>query len=180
MFPLPTCPFRSASSTILSYFDTLSINPYKFFQTSFFSFMLLPTCGAYVLTVFNIDPSTSNFMAISLSCTLFTSKTISTSSSLTAIPIPIHLSSAQLYNSLHPAPMFLTLLLFHIVSCRHSAPTFLPFIVSTSSLPLPVIVPKFKVPTLMTVGLPFLSSRCLFTRLPRFFLFMFSLKPAVS
>ena len=96
MFPLPTCPFRSASRTILSCFDILSINPSRPCYKSFFSSMLLLTCGAYALTMFRIDPFTSSFMAISLSDNLFTSKTLSTSSSLTTIPIPFFLPSAPL------------------------------------------------------------------------------------
>ena len=59
MFPSPTCPFRSAPRTILSCFYTLSINPSRSCQKSFFPPMLLPTCGAYLLTMFSIDPFTS-------------------------------------------------------------------------------------------------------------------------
>ena len=51
---------------------------------------------------------------------------------------------------------------------------------SASSFPLPVIVPIFKVPTLMSVCLPFHSSRCLFTRVPPLFLLLFSTSSAVS
>ena len=54
----------------------------------FFSFMLLSTCGAYAPTMFSIDPFTSNVMAIGLSDTIFTSKTLSTSFSITIILIP--------------------------------------------------------------------------------------------
>ena len=74
MFSLSTCPFRSAPKTILSYFDTLSMNPFRSSQKSFFSSMLLLTCGAYAFTIFRIDHFTSSFMAISLSDTLFISK----------------------------------------------------------------------------------------------------------
>ena len=42
--------------------------------------------------------------------------------------------------------MLLALLPFHFVSCRHNMSTFLRSIISASSLPLPVIVPIFKVP----------------------------------
>ena len=43
--------------------------------------------------------------------------------------------------------MFFALLPFRFVSCRHSMSTFLRFMKSASSLPLPVIVPIFKVLT---------------------------------
>ena len=56
MFPSPTCPLRSAPRTILSSFDTLSSNPSRSFQKSFFSFMLLLTCGSYALTIFRMEP----------------------------------------------------------------------------------------------------------------------------
>ena len=56
MFPSPTCPLRSAPRTILSSFDTLSINPSKTFQKSFFSSMLLLICRAYALIIFKMDP----------------------------------------------------------------------------------------------------------------------------
>ena len=52
--------------------------------------------------------------------------------------------------------------------------TFLRSIISASSLPLPVIVPIFKVPTLMSEHLPFHASRCFFTRFPPLFLLLFS------
>ena len=97
MFPTPICPFRSGPTTILSCFDTLFINRFRSCQTSFFSSMLLLTCGAYALAMFRIDPFISSFMIISLSDTLFTSKTLSTSSSLTTIPILFLLPSAPLY-----------------------------------------------------------------------------------
>ena len=50
--------------------------------------------------------------------------------------------------------------------------TFLRSIMSASSLPLPVILPIFKAPTLMTVRLPFHNFRCFFTRLPPLFLLL--------
>ena len=84
-FPSPTCPLRSAPKTILSCFDTLSINPSKSLQKLFFSSTLLLNCGAYALTLFRMDAFTFNFMAISLSDTLFICRTLSTSSSLTTI-----------------------------------------------------------------------------------------------
>ena len=96
IFPSPTCPLRSAPRTILPCFDTLSINPSRSCQKLFFFFMLLLTCGAHALTMFSIDSFTSNFMAISLSDTLFTFKTLSTSSSLTTIPISFSVPSVPL------------------------------------------------------------------------------------
>ena len=180
MFSLPTCPLRSAPRTILSSFDILSINPSRSSQKSFFTFMLLLTCGAYALTIFRMDPFTSSFMAISLSDSLFTSRTLSVSSSLSTIPIPFFLPSAPLYNSLHPPPMFLVLLPFHFVSYRHNMSKFLCSIKSASSLHLPVIVPIFKVSTLMSERLLFHTSLCFFTRLPPLFLLLFSLCLAVA
>ena len=117
--------------------------------------MLLLTCGTYALSMFSIDPFSSNFMTISLSDTLFTSRTLSTSSFLTTISIPFLLPSAPLYNSLQPPPMFLALLAFYFVSCRLSKSTLLRFIMSASSLFFPFIIPIFKVPTLMSVRLSF-------------------------
>ena len=96
MFPLPTCRFRSTPRTILSCCDTVSINLSRSCQKSFFFFMLLPTSGAYALTIFSTDHFTSSFTAISLSDTLFTSKTHSTNFSLTTIPIPFLLPSSPL------------------------------------------------------------------------------------
>ena len=58
MFPSPTCPLRSAPGTILSSVDILLINPSRSFQKSFFSSMLLLTCGAYALIIFRMDPFT--------------------------------------------------------------------------------------------------------------------------
>ena len=50
--------------------------------------------------------------------------------------------------------------------------TFLRSIIPASSLPLPVIVPVFKVPTFMSERLSFHTSRCLFTHLPPLFLLL--------
>ena len=66
--------------------------------------------------------------------------------------------------------MFLASLPFHFVSPRHNISTFLHSIISASSL-LPVIVPIYKVPTLMSEHLLFHTSRCLFTCLPLFLFF---------
>ena len=141
--------------------------------------MLLPSCEAYTLTSFNIDPFTFSIMTISSSDTLFTSKILPTSSSLPTILIPFLLSSAPFWNSLQPPPMFLALLLFHFASCRHSIFIFLCSIMSATSFPFPVIVPIFKVPILMTVRLPFRSSRYFFTHLPPLFLLLLFLSPAI-
>ena len=108
------------------------------------------------------------------------SRTLSARSSLTTIPIPYFLSSAPVQNSLHPPAMFLALLPFRFVSCRHNMTTFLCSIISASSLPLPVIVPILKVPTYMSERLLFHTSRCFFTRLPPLFLLLFSLCLAVA
>ena len=69
---------------------------------------------------------------------------------------------------------------FHFVSYRHNMSTFLRSIISASSLPLPVIVSIFKVPTLMSERLPFHASHCFFTRFPPLFLLLFSLCLAVA
>ena len=76
--------------------------------------------------------------------------------------------------------MFLALLPFHFVSCRHNMSTFLRSIISASSLPLPVILQIFKVPTLMIERLPFYTSRYLFTCLHPVFLLLFLLCLAVA
>ena len=87
MFPSPTCPLRSAPRTILSSFDTLSINPSRSSQKSFFSSMLLLSCGAYALD----EPFYLRLHShYSLSDTLFISRTLLVSSSLTTIPIPFY------------------------------------------------------------------------------------------
>ena len=76
-------------------------------------------------------------MAINLSDTLFTSKTLSTSFSLTTIPIPFFLPSAPMQNSLQPLSIFLALLLSNLKklyaecpSCRN--PTRFPGLVPAS------------------------------------------------
>ena len=74
--------------------------------------------------------------------------------------------------------MLLALLPFYFVSFGQNMSTFLRYIISASSLPPPVIVPIFKVPTFMSERLPFHASRCLFTRLPPLFLLFFSLAVA--
>ena len=71
--------------------------------------------------------------------------------------------------------MFLALLAFHFVSCRHNMSTFLSSIISFSSLTLSVIVPIFKVPTLTSECLSFHTTRGLFTRLPPLVFTMFSI-----
>ena len=129
--------------------------------------------------IFRMNCFTSSFMAISLSDTLFTYTTLSTSFSLTTIPIPfffhplhckivcIHLQCSLLYSlsALFPVGTICLLL------CS---------IKSASSLPLPVIVPIFKVPTLVSEHLPFHTSCCLFTHLPPLFLLLFLLCSSVA
>ena len=78
---------KVCTKNYLFYFDVLSIKPSRSSQKSFFSSMLLLTCGAYALIIFRMDPFNSSFMAISLSDTLFTSRTLSSSFSLTTISI---------------------------------------------------------------------------------------------
>ena len=57
--------------------------------------------------------------------------------------------------------MFLALLPFHFVSCRHNMSTFLCSIKPASSLPLPVIVPIFSLSTVPAASsLAFLLSFC--------------------
>ena len=95
------------------------------------------------------------------------------------LSLPNFSSISYVVEYLHPPPMFLALLSFHFVSCRHNMSTFLHSIISASSLLLPVIVLIFKVHTLMSERLPFHTSRCFFTRLPPLFLHLFSLCLAV-
>ena len=86
-FVIPNDAIISLSCQIdifLRWFDTFA-NDCRSFQKSFFSSMLLLTCGAHALTMFSIYPFTSSFMAIGLSDTVFTCKTLSTSSFLTTI-----------------------------------------------------------------------------------------------
>ena len=141
--------------------------------------MLLLTCGAYALTIFRMDPFTFSFMAISLSDTLFTSRTLSASSSLTTISIPFffHQLHCRIV-CIHLQCSNFALLPFHFVSCRHNMSTSLCSIISASSLSLPVIVPIFKAPTLMSEHLSFHASHCFFTRLPPVFLHLLSLTVA--
>ena len=138
---------------------------------------------AYVLTMFSIDPFTSSFIAISLPDTLFISKTLSTSSSLTALPIPSLLLSAPLYiiigcRYLQCSPFYSLSTLFAVGTIHlHSfAPSSLPALSPFQSLflymclrypPLRVYVSPFTVP------LPLHSP-------PPLFLLLFSLSPAVT
>ena len=102
MFPLPTCPLRSAPRSIQSCFDTISINPsiwsYKNLAKNHIS--LSCCCQPLVHTRLpcsvSIDPFISSFMAITLCDTLFTSKIFSASSSFITIPIPFLLPSVVL------------------------------------------------------------------------------------
>ena len=124
--------------------------------------MLLLTCGVYMLTMFRIDSFTSSFVVISLSDTLFTSRTLSASSSFTLSHFFFHQLCCKII-CIH-----LQCSLLYFVFCRHSMSTFLCSIKSASSLPLSVIVPIFKVPTLMSEHLSFHTSCCLFTCLLSF------------
>ena len=97
IFPLPTCPFRSAPRTIISCLDILFINPSISCQKSFFFSMLLPTCGAYALTtlVLTILPP----VLWPLVC-------------LTPSLPPRHFQPAP------PSPLFLFHFFFHQLQCR--------------------------------------------------------------
>ena len=131
--------------------------------------MLLAACGAYALTMLSIDPFISSFMAICLSDTLFTSNFLLISFSLTTILIPFIFPLAALLNSLQPPPIVLALFPFHFVSCRHSKSTFLRSIMSACSFYLPVIVPTFKVPTLILFVSPSaVPAACSIVLLPSF------------
>ena len=171
MFPLPTCPLRSAPRTIFSSFHTFFINPFRSSQKSFFSSMLLLICGAYVLIMFSIDPFISCLMAISLSDTLFTSKTLSASSSLTTISmlfflpsscriVCIHLQCSSLY--------FLSTFFSVGTICLHSfAPSCLSTLFLFQSLflylryqPLYVCVSPSTVPTVSSLAFLLSFSSC--------------------
>ena len=100
-----------------------------------------------------------------------------------------------------PSPLSLSHFFFHQLRCKifcvhlqcsllyslstlfpvwHNMSTFLRSILSASFLPLPVIAPIFKVPTLTSERFPFHISRYLFSRLPPLFLLLFSLCLAVA
>ena len=85
LFSHPLCPFRSAPRTILACFDTLSINPSRSFQKIIF--LLHAVAYLWSIRAYYVQhrPFTSSFIVISLPDTLFTSKTLSTSSFLTTI-----------------------------------------------------------------------------------------------
>uniref|UniRef100_A0A3Q3AKV1 Dihydrouridine synthase 2 n=1 Tax=Kryptolebias marmoratus TaxID=37003 RepID=A0A3Q3AKV1_KRYMA len=62
--------------------------------------------------------------------------------------------------------MLQPLLPFHFVSCTHNTSTFLLCIMSSRALPLPVIVPTFRIATLSPTLLTFLFSLCVLARFP--------------
>ena len=64
----------------------------------------------------------------------------------------------------------------HFVSCTHSMSTFLFTIISANSLPLPVIVPTFRVPTFTSIFRPILLFCLSLTCFPPLFL----LRPTVA
>ena len=95
MFFSPTCPFRSASRIILSCFNTLSINLSRSSQTSFFSSMLLLTCGVYAVTMSLHPPPIFlallpfNFVSYRHYISIFLRSIISASSFLLPVIVPI-------------------------------------------------------------------------------------------
>ena len=101
---------------------------YTFFQPIqvspkiIFSSMLLLTCGSYALNIFRMDPFTSSFLAISLSDTLFTSRTLSARSSLTTILFHFffHQLRCKMFASTSNVPCFTPFLFYAGCSfCRN-------------------------------------------------------------
>ena len=76
LFPSPTCSFRSAFTTIFTFFGIFSTVSFRSNQNASFSSRMHPTCGAYALITFNIIPSSSIFKHIILSVTLHNSTTL--------------------------------------------------------------------------------------------------------
>ena len=97
MFPSPTCPYMSAFSTILSCIDILSTNPSRFCQKSFFSSMLLPTCGHTRLL-----------------CSVWTLLPLVSWPLICLTPS----SPPQYYQSVPSSPLSLSHFFFHQVYCR--------------------------------------------------------------
>ena len=155
-FPPPTCPFRSAPTTIFSVLGTLVIKSSQSFKNSSFIVSVSPLCGAYADTMLNISPAITSFSLISLSDGLDTSTTFSLNSGHRMTPTPFLPLFSPLYKILNPSPNFLALLPVHLVSCTHRISIFLLLHTSTSSLPLPVIDPTFQLPIL--TFLSFLST----------------------
>ena len=109
LFPSPTCPFRSAPTTILSFLGIFSTVSSRSSQNASFSSRIHPTCGAYALMTFNITPSSSIFKHIILSVTLHNSTTLFTCSFFNMIPTPFFLFPLPQYHILYPPPMHLAL-----------------------------------------------------------------------
>ena len=150
MLPLLTCPFRSALRTILSCFDTLSINPSRSYKNYFsppcYCQPVEHTCLLYFVLNF-LPPVSWPLVCLTLSSP------------------PRHFQPAP------PSPLSLSHFFFHQLYCRivcshlrcsllYSLSTLFPVgtvylcsIMSASSLPFPVIVSIFKVPTLISVHL---------------------------
>ena len=74
------------------------------------------------------------------------------------IPTPFFLFPLPQYHILYPPPMHLAFSPFQRVSCTHSMSTPLRSIRSTTSLPLPVMVPMFNAATLSLIFLVFFLS----------------------
>ena len=176
LFPSPTCPFRSASTTILSFFGIFSTVSSRSSQNVSFSSRMHPTCGAYALMTFNITPSSFIFKHIIVSVTLHNSINLSTCSFFNMIPTPFFLFPLPQYHILYPPPMHLALSPFQRVSCTHGMSTPLRSIRSATSLPLPVMVPKFNVATLSLIFLVFFLSSFLFFLLSTAFRLFFASK----
>ena len=155
LFLSPTCLFRSAPTTILSFLGIFSTVSSRSSQNVSFSLCMHLTCGAYALITFNITPSSSIFRHIILSVTLHNSTTLSTCSFFNMIPTPFYLLPLSQYHILYHPPMHFALSPFQQVSCTHSMSTPLHSIRSTTSLPLLVMVPTFNVATLGLIFLAF-------------------------
>ena len=123
----------------ISSVDILSINPSRSSQNSFFSSMLLLTCGVYALTIFRMDPFTSSFMAISLSDTLFTSRPFQ--------PAP-------------PSALSLSHFFFHQLRCRifciHRQCSLFYYL--STLFPVDIICLHFFAPSYLPALFPFQSS----------------------
>src|SRR5918995_2874725 len=135
---IPTWPFVSPPTKMISSFFISNNNFVKQNQNSSFSASDLSACGAYAETIFIIFSLKAILIIISLSLTFFTSTTLSTHFSAIIIPTP-DVSAAHpfqknlyLYSSL---PNILLISPFHLVSCRQQKSNFLlPTISATSSL----------------------------------------------
>ena len=158
LFSSPTCPFRSAPTTIHSFFGIFSIVSSRSSQNASFSSRMHPTGGAYALITFNITALSSIFKHIILSVTLHNSTTLSTCFFFNIIPTPFFLLPLPQHHILYPPPMHLAFSPFQRVSCTHNTSSPFRSIRSTTSLPLPVIVPTLNVATLILIFLAFFLS----------------------